>query len=487
MSGCLVETRFAQGARPLRGVKIGAMFRRILIANRGEIALRIMRACHELGIETVCVFSEEDRGAAYLGFADRAICIGGPAPRESYLKSDRIIAAAEVTGAEAVHPGYGFLAESAPFAEKCRASKLEFIGPTAESMRLLGDKATARSLAKKAKVPIVPGSDGVLEDGGDMFGTVEQIGYPVMIKASAGGGGRGMRIVNSKNDLLTAIKQAREEAKGAFDRNDVYAEKYIERPRHVEVQVIADRHGNVVHLGERDCTVQRRYQKLIEESPAPGIDARTRRDLCAAAVKLCKTAGYTSAGTVEFLVDSKGRFYFIEVNTRIQVEHPVTEMTTGIDLIKTQIKVAAGEPLEFHQKAVRPRGHALECRINAEDPEAGFRPCAGLVTKFRPPGGLGVRVETYGHDGCQVSARYDSLIAKVIVHQPTRPEAIRCMQRCLHEFVVEPIKTTLPFLSRVMAHPDFASGKIDTGFVERAFTLGNGSGTAGEADGVRGG
>jgi len=445
------------------------MFRRILVANRGEIALRIIRACRELGIETVCVFSEEDRGAAYLELADRAICIGGAAPRDSYLKSDRIIAAAEVTGAQAVHPGYGFLAESAPFAEKCRASKLEFIGPSAEAMRLLGDKATARSLAKKAKVPIVPGSDGILDDDAETLKLAEQLGFPVIIKASAGGGGRGMRIVFSADDLLSTMKQARQEAKGAFNRMDVYIEKFIEKPRHVEVQILGDQHGNLVHLGERDCSVQRRYQKLIEESPSPGIDGRTRRDLCAAAVKLCKTASYSSAGTVEFLVDAKGRFHFIEVNTRVQVEHPVTEMVTGIDLIKAQIRAAAGEPLEFSQRSVRWTGHAIECRVNAEDPEADFRPCPGTVEKFRPPGGFGVRVDTYGHDGCRVSSKYDSLLAKVIVHQPTRAEAIRCMQRCLREFVVHPLKTTIPFLSRVLAHPAFESGAVDTGFVERTF------------------
>lgn len=443
------------------------MFRRILIANRGEIALRIIRACRELGVETVCVFSEEDRGASYLDLADRAICIGGPEPRDSYLKSDRIIAAAEVAAADAIHPGYGFLAENAAFAEKCRASKLEFIGPKAEAMRLLGDKATARSLAKKAKVPIVPGSDGVLDDEEEMAQVADSIGMPVMIKASAGGGGRGMRMVRNAAELPSAIKQAREEAKGAFNNAEVYIEKCIDRPRHVEVQIVGDHHGNIVHLGERDCTIQRRYQKLIEESPSPGLESRTRRDLCAAAVKLAKAAGYTSAGTVEFLVDNKGKFYFIEVNTRIQVEHPVTEMTTDIDLIKTQIRIAAGEPLEFNQRAVRPRGHAIECRINAEDPSHDFRPCAGTVSKFRPPGGFGVRIDTFAHDGCRVSPKYDSLLAKVIVHRPTREEAIVCMKRCLDEFLIEPIKTTLPFLRTVLAHPDFASGNVDTGFVER--------------------
>ncbi len=445
------------------------MFRRILIANRGEIALRIIRAVHELGIEVVCVFSEGDRGASYLEQADQAICIGGAPPRDSYLKSDRIIAAAEITGADAVHPGYGFLAEDAAFAEKCRASKIEFIGPTAEAMRLLGDKAAARVLAKKVKVPVVPGSEGTLEEDDEALQIAESVGFPLIIKAVAGGGGRGMRIVREKGELQPALKQAKQEAQSAFNRQDVYLEKYLENPRHVEVQLIGDQHGNIVHLSERDCSMQRRYQKLIEESPSPGIDSRTRKALCLAAVRIARAAEYSSAGTVEFLVDSKGKFYFIEVNTRIQVEHPVTEMTTGYDLIKAQIKVASGEPLEFTQKSVKPRGHAIECRVNAEDPEHNFRPCAGTITKFRPPGGLGVRVETYAHDGARVSPQYDSLIAKLIVHQSSREEAIRCMQRCLAEFIIEPIKTTLPFLRSVMAHPDFLAGKIDTGFVERTF------------------
>jgi len=446
------------------------MFRRVLIANRGEIALRVARACHELGIETVCVFSEEDRNASFLNLADRAICIGGAAPGESYLKSDRIIAAAELAGADAVHPGYGFLAENAAFAEKCRACNIEFIGPTAEAMRLLGDKASAREVAKKAKVPIIPGSDGVLEDDGETVRLADSIGFPLMIKASAGGGGKGMRIVHDRADLVPSIRQARQEAHGSFRRSDVYIEKYLEHPRHVEVQIIGDQAGAIVHLGERDCTVQRRYQKLIEESPSPAIDARTRKDLCNSAVRLAKAAKYFSAGTVEFLVDSKGKFYFIEVNTRIQVEHPVTEMTTGTDLIKAQVLVAAGEPLGFSQRTVAPRGHAIECRINAEDPEANFRPCAGTIERFRAPGGFGVRVDTDAHEGARVSRFYDSLVAKLIVHQPTREEAIRSMQRCLTEFTIEPIKTTIPFLRRVLAHSDFQSGQIDTGFVERAFT-----------------
>jgi len=443
------------------------MFRRVLIANRGEIALRIIRACRDLELETVCVFSEEDRESSYLELADRAICIGGPAPKDSYLRSDRIIAAAEVAGADAIHPGYGFLAENAQFAEKCRACNIEFIGPSAEAMRLLGDKASARALAKKSKVATIPGSEGALDDEGELARVASKIGFPIMLKAVAGGGGKGMRVVREKGELATAVKQASQEAELSFGNGAVYIEKLIDRPKHVEVQIIGDQQGNIVHLFDRDCTVQRRYQKLIEESPSPAIDAKVRRDLCAAAVRLTKASGYHNAGTVEFLVDAKGKFYFIEVNARVQVEHPVTEMVTGIDVIKTQIRVAAGESLGFTQKSVKTQGHALECRVNAEDPSKGFRPCAGSVTKFRPPGGPGVRVDSYGHDHCRVSPRYDSLLAKIIVHQPTREEAIRCMRRCLAEFVIEPIKTTMPFLRRVLAHPDFQAGTIDTGFVER--------------------
>lgn len=442
-------------------------FKRILIANRGEIAVRIIRAAHELGIEAVCVFSEEDRGGDWLRIADRAICVGGPLPRESYLKSDRIIAAAEVSGADAIHPGYGFLAENAAFADKCRACNIEFIGPSAEAMRLLGDKASAREVAKKAKVVTVPGTEGIVEEEADALEIAKKIGFPVMIKASAGGGGRGMRFVREPGELSNALKQARQEASAAFHNSDVYIEKFIERPKHVEVQVLGDMHGTIVHLFERDCTVQRRHQKLIEESPSPSIDARTRRDICNAAVRLCKSAGYYNAGTVEFLVDAKGRFYFIEVNARIQVEHPVTEMITGIDLVQSQIRVAMGEPLGIAQKNITSEGHAIECRINAEDPAANFRPSAGTVELFRPPGGPGVRVDTFGHDGCRVSRHYDSLLAKLIVHRPTREQAIRSMQRCLREFRIEPTKTTIPFLERVMTHPDFISGDIDTGFVDR--------------------
>jgi len=444
------------------------MFRRILIANRGEVALRVIRACREMGVETVCVFSEADRGSAYLELADAAVCIGPSAPSESYLRSDRIIAAAEVTGAEAIHPGYGFLAENAQFADQCRESNLGFIGPSAEAMRLLGDKASARQLAKRSRVATVPGSDGITDDA-QAAKVAEKVGYPVMIKASAGGGGRGMRLVRDKDHLAGALAQARQESQAAFNSSEVYIERFIERPRHVEVQIIADDHGHVVHLFERDCSVQRRHQKLIEESPSPKLPSRTRQSLCAAAVKLAKAAHYTNAGTFEFLVDPKGRYYFIEVNARSQVEHPVTEATTGIDLIKAQILVAAGEKLAFTQKTVTTRGAAIECRINAEDPDMEFRPCPGRIDVFRPPGGMGVRVDTHVHSGYTVSPYYDSLIGKLIVHQPTRDEAISTMLRCLAEFAIEPTRTTVPFYRNVFQHKEFREATVDTGFIERAF------------------
>jgi acetyl-CoA carboxylase, biotin carboxylase subunit len=446
------------------------MFKRILIANRGEVALRTLRACHELGIEAICVYSEEDRGTPYLDFADRAICIGGPSPKDSYLKSDRIIAAAEVANADAIHPGYGFLAENAAFADKCRESSVEFIGPSSDAMRLLGDKASALELAKKSKVPTIPGSDGPVETAADAHATAKKLGFPVMLKAVAGGGGRGMRIVRDRDQLDEQFAQAQLEAKTAFNDESLYLEKFLEHPRHVEIQMLADNQGHVVHLFERDCSVQRRYQKLIEESPSPGLDSKTRSDLCKAAVKLCKAGKYSSAGTFEFLVVGKREYYFIEANTRIQVEHPVTEMVTGIDLIKEQIRIAAGESLTFSQKDVKQRGHAIECRINAEDPEHGFRPSAGVIKRFRQPGGFGVRVDTHAHDGYRVSPRYDSLVAKLIVHQPTRDEAIDCMLRCLNEFVIEPTKTTIPIHQRVLRMDAFRSGEIDTGFVDRQLT-----------------
>ena len=447
--------------------------RRVLVANRGEIALRILRACRELGVETVCVFSEEDRGSRYLEYADRTICIGPGAPSESYLKRDRIIAAAEVANADAIHPGYGFLAESADFADKCRSSKIEFIGPSAESMRLLGDKAAARVLARKHRVPTIPGTDRLNEelDELEIQKLVERIGCPVMIKAAAGGGGRGMRIVRDPGELPAALTTARQEAEAAFSDGGLYLEKFIQDPRHVEVQILGDQKGNVIHLYERDCSLQRRHQKLIEETPSPSIDARTREALCKSAVKLAKAARYFSAGTVEFLIDERGKYYFIEVNTRVQVEHPVTEMATGVDIIKAQLEIAAGRTLRYHQRDIQPRGAAIECRLNAEDPANDFRPHAGVIERFEPPAGFGVRVDTHVHNGYRISPRYDSLIGKLIVHQPDRNEAIRCMRRCLREIVIDPTKTTVPLYRKIFEHERFVEGKVDTGFIDRHINL----------------
>lgn len=445
------------------------MFKRILVANRGEIALRIFRACRELGIETVAVFSEADRGAAYLRMADEAYCIGPPKPSDSYLKISRVISAAEIGNVQAIHPGYGFLAENAHFAEICRSCNIEFIGPSHEAMQLLGDKNAARKLAREAGVPTVPGSDGLVSDEAQALKIAHEIGFPVLIKASAGGGGRGMRVALNDLALKSALQQARAEAEAAFGNGDVYIEKYVEHPRHVEVQIIADHHGNVVHLWERDCTMQRRHQKLIEESPAPNLPDETRRAMCDAAVRLVKSADYTNAGTVEFIVSGSGEFYFIELNARIQVEHPVTEMVTGIDLIKTQIQVASGEPLPFTQDDVKLRGVAIECRVNAEDPENNFRPCPGKITNLILPGGMGVRFDSHVHAGYQVSPFYDSMIGKLIVHQPSREEAIACMKRALAEFQIEGLKTTTPLQFKILEHTDFVNARVDTTFIERTW------------------
>lgn len=445
------------------------MFTRLLVANRGEIALRILRACKELGVETVCVYSEADRHQRYLSLADRAICIGPGAPTESYLKSDRIIAAAEVAGADAIHPGFGFLAENAQFAEQCRDCKIEFVGPSPEAMRLLGHKAEARKQAKKAKVKTIPGSNGVMETDEDAVKVAKEVGYPVMIKAAAGGGGRGIRVARNERELKSFLKQARQESAAAFNDSALYLEKLIDRPRHVEVQVLADRHGHTIHFYERDCSTQRRYQKLVEESPSPALDSKTREELCKAAVRLAQAANYHSAVTVEFLIDQKKKFYFMEANTRIQVEHPVTEMVTGVDLIKWQIRIAAGEALTLRQRDVRQRGAAIECRINAEDPAKDFLPSPGKIEAFFPPGGLGVRLDTHVWPGYEVSPKYDSLICKLIVHRPTREEAIAAMQQALAEFEIGPIKTTIPFHRELLAHPQFIAGKVDTGFIERSW------------------
>ncbi len=445
------------------------MFKRILIANRGEIALRILRACREMGIETVAVYSEADRGAAYLDMADETVCIGPARSADSYLKIDRIISACEVGGAEAVHPGYGFLAENAHFADVCRSCDYEFIGPSSEAMSLVGDKNSAREIAQRCGVPRVPGSDGLIESEADALKFAKDVGFPVLIKASAGGGGRGMRVARDADQLKTAIEQATQEAQAAFGNGAIYLEKFIEGPRHVEVQIIADNHGNVVHLWERDCSMQRRHQKLIEESPAPNLKQKTREAMCEAAKKLVKASDYTNAGTIEFLVDKDENFYFIEMNARIQVEHPVSELVTGIDLIKAQIRVAAGEKLSFKQSDVIARGHAIECRINAEDPDHNFRPCPGKIEKLIIPGGFGVRFDSHVHAGYTVSPTYDSMVGKLLVHQPTRQEAIDCMRRCLNELKIEGIKTSTPLQLKILEHGDFQAGRVDTLFIERNF------------------
>ncbi len=445
------------------------MFSRVLIANRGEIAVRILRACKELGVETVCVYSEEDRDAPYLALADQAICIGPAPAAESYLKIDRIIAAAEIANVDAIHPGYGFLAENAQFADACRESKIEFIGPSGESMRLLGNKVEAKKLAKRAKVRNIPWTEGPVEEDSQAAGWAAQIGYPVMIKAAGGGGGRGIRLVHNEATLRHSLPAARAEAQAAFKDPSVYLEKVIESPRHVEVQIMGDRAGNVLHFYERDCSLQRRHQKLVEESPTSGLSDRTREELCKAAVRLARAADYYSAGTIEFLVDPNEHFYLLEMNTRIQVEHPVTEMVTDRDLMRWQIRVASGDTLPMKQRDIRQRGVAMECRINAEDPAHDFRPCPGRILDFRPPGGLGVRVDTHACAGMTISPWYDSMIAKLIVHRPTRNEAIACMQRCLEEFIIEPIHTTIPLHREIFAHTHFLKGQVDTGFIERTW------------------
>ncbi|MBI2826989.1 MAG: acetyl-CoA carboxylase biotin carboxylase subunit [Planctomycetia bacterium] len=445
------------------------MFKRILVANRGEIALRVIRACRELGVETVAIYSEADRGAPYLQLADEAYCVGPAKATDSYLKIDRVISAAEIGNVQAIHPGYGFLAENAHFNEVCRSCNIDFIGPGFEAMRRLGDKNEARRLARDAGVPCVPGSDGLITDERQAIAVAHQIGFPVLIKAAAGGGGRGMRVASNDLVLKSAIQQAQAEAQAAFGNSSIYLEKFIERPRHIEVQIVADHHGHVVHLWERDCTMQRRHQKVIEESPAAFLDGRVRTAICEAAVSLVKSADYTNAGTVEFIVDPTGNFYFIEVNARIQVEHPVTEMVTGIDLIQTQLRIAAGEPLPFAQEDIHVSGVALECRINAEDPQHGFQPCPGRIERLWPPGGPGVRFDSHAHDGYVVSPYYDSMIGKLIVHRGTREEAIRAMQQALAELRIEGIKTTVPRLQEILRHSAFAAGTVDTKFIERTW------------------
>jgi acetyl-CoA carboxylase biotin carboxylase subunit len=446
------------------------VFRRVLIANRGEIAQRIIRACRELGVETVAIYSEADADCLHLKQADETICIGPPQSAKSYLNIPAIISAAEIADVEAIVPGYGFLAENAHFAEVCRSCNIQFVGPEPEAIRALGDKANAKDVAKKAGVPCVPGSDGPLVDEEDALRVARKIGYPVLIKASAGGGGRGMRAASNDPALVNAYHSAKAEAEAAFKNGTVYIEKQIEGPRHVEIQILGDRFGNVVALGERDCSIQRRHQKLIEESPSPSLAPETRKAMMKAAVDLAKAAKYHNAGTVEFLLDKKGNFYFIEVNTRIQVEHTVTEMVTGIDLIQQQLLVASGERLAFSQEDVRFSGHALQCRINAEDPDKDFQPSPGRIEQFVPPGGPGVRLDSHCFAGYVIPPYYDSMIGKLLSHRADRRAAIATMLRALDEFVIQGPKTVIPLHRKVLTHSDFRAGEHDTGFVERYFS-----------------
>jgi len=444
--------------------------RRILIANRGEIALRIIRACRELDIQTVAVYSEADRESLHVRFADDDVCIGPAPARESYLKIPRLIAAAEITGSDAIHPGYGFLAENAEFAETCAASNITFIGPSADQIRLMGDKATARRTMADVGVPIVPGTPGPVEEVDEALGFARDIGFPVIIKAAAGGGGKGMRVANDAEDFSRAFQLARSEALSAFGSGDVYVEKYLARPRHIEFQILGDSHGNVIHLGERDCSVQRRHQKLIEEAPSPAMTPELRQRMGDDAVRGAKAIEYVGAGTIEMLLDADGSYYFMEMNTRIQVEHPVTEMITGVDLVKEQIRVAAGERLTV--KGLPPlRGHVIEVRVNAEDPARNFQPSPGRIEVFNPPGGPGVRVDTHIYTGYTVPPYYDSLLANLICQGSTRMEAIKRMQIALDSFIVEGVTTTVPFLGRVMQNPRFQAGEVDTKFLERESDL----------------
>lgn len=443
------------------------MFSRILIANRGEIALRIIRAAHELGIEAVCVYSTADKDGPWLRHADETICIGpGPAP-ESYLKIDRIISAAEVANVDAIHPGYGFLSENAHFAEVCRDCHIEFIGPSPEAMGLLGDKVSCKRMARKAGTPVFPGSEGAIEEEEEAVKVANEIGYPVIVKAAAGGGGRGMRVVHNEVALRSSISAARQEAKAAFGNGAVYIEKYLESARHIEIQVLGDKHGNAVHLFGRDCSSQRRHQKLIEEAPAPNVNPEKRDAVAMSAAQLIRQASYAGAATVEFLMDKRGDFYMLEVNTRVQVEHPVTEMITGVDIVKEQIRIASGEPLSVKQEEITVNGHAIECRINAEDPDRNFAPQPGLVETFNPPGGFGVRMDTHVHAGYRIPPNYDSMIGKLIVHAPTRNEAIARMRRALREFEIGPIRTTIPLHLKLLDNRQFIDVDMDVNYVER--------------------
>jgi acetyl-CoA carboxylase biotin carboxylase subunit len=442
------------------------MFKKILIANRGEVAMRIIFACRELGIKTVAVYSEADENSLHVRFADEDVCIGPARSADSYLNVPAVISAAEITGADAIHPGYGFLSESAYLAEVCEACHIKFIGPDPQVIRLMGDKARARRVMKKAGVPILPGSDGPIESEEKALKVAKDIGYPVIVKATAGGGGRGMRVVRAPGELVTAVKTAQREAEAAFGVGDVYIEKYVDSPRHIEFQILGDTHGNVVHLGERECSIQRRHQKLIEESPSPALTDKMRRRMGGIVIDAARAVQYTNAGTFEFLMDPQGHFYFMEANTRLQVEHPVTEMVTGIDIVKEQIRIANGAKLGFRQADVVFTGHSIECRINAEDPDT-FVPSPGLIHVFSVPGGPGVRVETLAHNDCTITPYYDSMIAKIIVHGRDRMEAIARMKRTLEMTVIEGIKTSIPLHLKVLNEPDFVAGKMSTSFMER--------------------
>lgn len=442
------------------------MFDRVLIANRGEIALRIIRACKEMGISTVAVYSQADEFSLHTQLADHAVCIGPPQSSSSYLLIEQIISAAEICDVDAIHPGYGFLAENAHFAEICNDCNIKFIGPSPKAITALGDKAIARQTMVDAGVPVTPGSDGEIENENSAKKIAKKMGYPVIIKASAGGGGKGMRVAHNDASLIQGFHAARSEAEKAFGNAGVYIEKYIENPRHIEFQILADEHGNVVHLGERDCSIQRRHQKLIEESPSPAITAKMRKEMGDAAVKAAKAANYSNAGTIEFLVSGED-FYFMEMNTRIQVEHPVTEEITGIDLIKEQLKIAYGEKLSFAQKDIAFNGHSIECRINAEDPYKNFTPSPGKVELYNPAGGIGVRIDSHVYSGYTISPYYDSMIAKLIVHAPDRKTALAKCERALDEFLIEGVKTTIPFTRFLIGSSDFVAGKYDTGYIER--------------------
>jgi acetyl-CoA carboxylase, biotin carboxylase subunit len=445
-------------------------FKKILIANRGEIAVRVISACKELGIQTVAVYSEADRYSSHVRFADQAICIGPAKSARSYLDLPSIISAAEITNVEAIHPGYGFLSENASFAEVCETSGLKFIGPKPEVIRLTGVKEQARAFMRDMDVPVLPGSDGVVHSPAEALEVAGEIGYPVILKASAGGGGRGMRVVNQASDLAALYAQAQQEAAAAFGAPDAYLEKFIQAPRHIEFQVLADEHGSVEILPERECSIQRRHQKLVEESPSPAMNVRLRNQMSAVLRKAMAAAGYTNAGTVEFLMDEHGKLYFIEVNARVQVEHPVTEFVTGIDIVKAQIRIAQGERLAtILRSPVELRGHAIECRINAENPET-FAPSAGRITGFHVPGGMGVRVDTWAYADCVIPPFYDSLVAKLIAHGNDRQEAIRRMNRALDMFIIEGIFTSIPLHRRILAHTDFQAGRLDTNFINRLLT-----------------